>query len=151
MLKIIALGSDHAGFELKEKIKQYLEKRKLKIKDYGCYSEESVDYPDYAEKVARTVANGKAEKGIVICGTGIGMSMAANKVLGIRAALCWNEETAEMSRKHNDANILCLGARMIDHEKALRIVDIWLKTNFEGGRHRRRVNKISIIEKSVDQ
>lgn len=147
MLKIIALGSDHAGFELKEKIKVHLQAKKLDVKDQGCFSGESVDYPDYAEKVARTVANGKAEKGIVICGTGIGMSMAANKVLGIRAALCWNEEAAELSRKHNDANILCLGARMIDHEKALRIVDIWLKTNFEGGRHGRRVNKISIIEK----
>jgi len=142
---MIALGSDHAGFGLKEKIKQYLEKKGLEIKDYGCFSEESVDYPDYAEKVARAVSSNEAEKGILICGTGIGMSIAANKVSGIRAAVCWDEKSAEMSRRHNDANILCIGARLIDQELALRIVDIWLSTDFDGGRHVKRVKKINAI------
>ncbi|MCD6557707.1 MAG: ribose 5-phosphate isomerase B [Candidatus Aenigmarchaeota archaeon] len=142
---MIALGSDHAGFGLKEKIKQYLEKKGLEIKDYGCFSEESVDYPDYAEKVARAVSSNEAEKGILICGTGIGMSIAANKVSGIRAAVCWDEKSAEMSRRHNDANILCIGARLIDQELALKIVDIWLSTDFDGGRHVKRVKKINAI------
>ncbi|RLI97635.1 MAG: ribose 5-phosphate isomerase B [Candidatus Aenigmatarchaeota archaeon] len=142
---MIALGSDHAGFGLKEKIKQYLEKKGLEIKDYGCFSEESVDYPDYAEKVARAVSSNEAEKGILICGTGIGMSIAANKISGIRAAVCWDEKSAEMSRRHNDANILCIGARLIDQELALRIVDVWLSTGFDGGRHVKRVKKINAI------
>jgi len=100
---------------------------------------------DYAEKVAKAVANGDADRGILVCGTGLGMSMSANKLPGIRAALCWNEKAAEMSRKHNDANVLCLGARLIDHTDALRIVDVWLKTSFDGGRHIKRVEKINKI------
>ncbi len=142
---MIALGSDHAGFELKEKIKKYLEEKKVETKDYGCFSDDPVDYPDYAEKVAKAVANGDADRGILVCGTGLGMSMSANKLPGIRAALCWNEKAAEMSRKHNDANVLCLGARLIDHTDALRIVDVWLKTSFDGGRHIKRVEKINKI------
>lgn len=142
---MIALGSDHAGFELKEKIKKYLEEKKVETKDYGCFSDDPVDYPDYAEKVAKAVANGDADRGILVCGTGLGMSMSANKLPGIRAALCWNEKAAEMSRKHNDANVLCLGARLIDHTDALRIVNVWLKTGFDGGRHIKRVKKINKI------
>jgi len=138
----IALASDHAGYELKMKIKTYLEQLGLSIEDFGAFKTESSDYPDYAVLAARAVAKGKADRGILICATGIGMSIVANKIGGIRAALCTSTEMAEMSRRHNNANVLALGGRSIDHQLALEMVDIWLKTPFEGERHLRRINKI---------
>ncbi|MCD5401805.1 ribose 5-phosphate isomerase B [candidate division NPL-UPA2 bacterium] len=142
----IALGSDHAGWEMKEDLKLYLEKIRYEVKDLGTNSPESVDYPDYALAVARAVARGEAERGIIICGTGIGSSIVANKVPGIRAALCHNDYTAEMSRSHNDANVLCLGERVIDKKSAREIVKVWLATSFSCARHTRRVEKIKKIE-----
>ena len=139
---IVALASDHAGFELKQKIKFFLEQIGVRSEDFGTFKSESVDYPDYGILAARSVAKGKADRGILICGTGIGMSIVANKVRGIRAALCTSPEMAEQSRLHLNANILALGGRITDHELALRMVDIWLKTPFEGDRHLRRINKI---------
>lgn len=141
----IAIGSDHAGFELKSKIKQFLQSDHEVI-DAGVSSEESVDYPDYAEAVARQVVSGKAERGILVCGTGIGMSIAANKIPGIRAALCHDLETARLSREHNDANVLALGGRTTDPHLAMKMVEEWLKTEFNGSRHARRLAKITRIE-----
>ncbi len=146
----IAIAADHGGYELKEKIKEYLESiyandKDVEILDIGTDSDASVDYPMYGKKCAEKVASGQAQKGIVICGTGIGISIAANKVKGIRCALCTNEKMAEMSRKHNDANMLALGGRITDPDTALRIVDVWLKTEFEGGRHKRRVDMLDCI------
>ena len=146
----IAIAADHGGYELKEKIKEYLESiyandKDVEILDIGTDSDASVDYPMYGKKCAEKVASGQAQKGIVICGTGIGISIAANKVKGIRCALCTNEKMAEMSRKHTDANMLALGGRITDPDTALRIVDVWLKTNFEGGRHKRRVDMLDCI------
>jgi len=146
----IAIAADHGGYELKEKIKEHLESiyanyKDVEILDIGTDSDASVDYPMYGKKCAEKVASGQAQKGIVICGTGIGISIAANKVKGIRCALCTNEKMAEMSRKHNDANMLALGGRITDPDTALRIVDVWLKTNFEGGRHKRRVDMLDCI------
>ena len=138
----IAIGSDHGGFKLKEEIKDHLKKRKIAFKDLGTFSEESVDYPDIGKRVARAVASKKYKFGILVCGTGLGMSMVANRVKGIRAALCHNVYTAKMSRAHNDANILCLGGRVLKKALALKIVEAFLKTPFEGGRHLRRVRKI---------
>ena len=143
----IALGADHAGFELKEKIKQHLVERGIAVDDRGTNSPESVDYPDYARIVAEEVTAGHADWGILICGTGIGMSMGANKVAGIRAAKVNSESEAQLSREHNDANVLALGARVLDEGTALNIVDRWLETPFLGGRHQRRVDKIMAIEK----
>jgi len=143
----IAIGSDHAGFELKEKIKKFLEKLGYKYKDFGTDSNESVDYPDYGLKVAESVAKKEFDRGILICGSGIGMCMTANKVPGIRAALCHNVESAKLSREHNDANILTFGSRMIDENTAKDMVKVWLKTKFLGNRHLRRVNKMKEIEK----
>jgi len=143
----IAIASDHAGYELKEKLKRYLLNSGFIIVDFGTHTNRSVDYPDYAFKVAKAVSRRRFDRGILICGTGIGMSIAANKVKGVRAAVCWNEKTAELSRKHNNANILCLGARVIGYRKAKKIVDVWLTTSFEGNRHLRRVRKISQLEK----
>ena len=140
----IAIASDHAGYRLKELIKSSFPDHEFI--DVGTNSEDSCDYPDYAALAGEAVVSGKAERGIVMCGTGIGISVAANKVRGIRAALCFNEFMAEMSRMHNDANVLALGARVIGEDLALRIVDVWLKTSFEGGRHQRRVDKIGKIE-----
>lgn len=142
----IALGSDHAGWEMKEGLKPYLEKISHEIKDLGTNGPESVDYPDYALAVALAVARGEAERGIIICGTGIGSSIVANKVPGVRAALCHNDYTAQMSRAHNDANVLCLGERVIGKDSAREIVKIWLATPFFGTRHARRVEKIKKIE-----
>jgi ribose 5-phosphate isomerase B len=142
----IAIGSDHAGFELKEKIKKLLDELVYKYKDFGTNSNDSVDYPDYGLKVAEGVARKEYDRGILICGSGIGMCMTANKVPGIRAALCHDVETAKLSREHNDANVLTFGARMIDEKTAKDIVKIWLKTEFLGDRHLRRVNKIKDIE-----
>ena len=144
----IALACDHGGYRLKEVIKSYLEELGIEYVDYGTYSEESVDYPDFAFKAAKGIVNGEADRGIFICGTGIGISIAANKVRGIRAALCYNVYAAEMSRRHNDANVLCLGGRVLGEELAKRIVKAWLETPFEGGRHERRINKIHRIEEN---
>ena len=143
---MIAIGSDHGGFELKKEIMKYLEQQGLEYKDFGTYSSDSCDYPIYGEAVARAVAGGECERGIIICGTGIGISISANKVKGIRAALCADCYSAEYTRLHNDANILALGARTTGSGLALKIVDTFLNTKFEGGRHARRVALISEIE-----
>jgi ribose 5-phosphate isomerase B len=143
----IAIASDHAGFELKEKIKKFLDNLGYKYKDFGTDSNESVDYPDYALKVAESVAKKEYDRGILICGSGIGMCMTANKVPGIRAALCHNVEMAKLSREHNDANILTFGSRIIDKKTAKAMVKVWLKTEFLGERHLRRVNKMKEIER----
>ena len=140
---MIAVGADHAGVFLKNDIVKLLEKEGYKVKDFGTYSDESCDYPIYAKAVADAVASGLCEKGILVCGTGIGMSMAANKVKGIRAAVCSEAKSAEMTRRHNDANILCLGARMIDEKTAEELVKIFLSTEFEGGKHLRRISMFS--------
>lgn len=143
---MIALGSDHGGYKLKEAIKKHLDKLGVEYKDFGTNSEESVDYPVYAKKVANSIISGECKRGILCCGTGIGISIAANKVKGIRAAVCTTEFTAEMCRRHNDANILCLGGRVISQEKALQLVEIYLNTPFEGGRHEKRIAGIAEIE-----
>ena len=140
----ISIGADHAGFSVKEKIREYLESKGYRILDKGAYSEESVDYPEFGHAVGNSVKDGESAKGIVVCGSGIGISMAANKVKGIRAALCTTPEHAQISRLHNDANVLAIGARMTDYDVITDIVDIWLNTEFEGGRHSRRVNKIEV-------
>jgi ribose 5-phosphate isomerase B len=147
----IAIASDHAGFELKEKIKKMLEKLGYDYKDFGTYSDEHVDYPDYALKVAESIAKKDYGRGILICGSGIGMCMTANKIPGIRAALCNTVEMAKLSREHNNANILTFGARMIDEDTAKDIVRVWLKTEFLGDRHLRRINKIKEIEKKYNK
>ncbi len=138
----IAIGSDHGGFELKEVIKPLLNELGHQVEDVGCFSTDSVDYPDQAMEVVSLIKSGKAERGILICGTGIGMSIAANRASGIRATLCHELFTAEMSRRHNDSNILCMGGRVIGPGLALEMVKIWLSTPFEGGRHSRRLSKI---------
>lgn len=143
----IAIGCDHGGITLKDSIVNYLEERGVQIEDFGTFGADSVDYPDFAYKVARSVADGKADKGILMCGTGIGISIAANKVNGIRCALCHNTETARLTAMHNDSNILAMGGRVIDADMAVNIVKAWLDTPFEGGRHINRINKISEIEK----
>ncbi len=143
---MIALGADHGGFRLKEAIRKYLDEQHIAYEDFGTYSEESVDYGPIAAKVAHFVADGKAEKGILCCGTGIGISMAANKVKGIRAAVVTNDFCAEMTRRHNDANILCMGGRVIDEETAVRLTKIFLETPFDGGRHAARIAHIAQIE-----
>jgi ribose 5-phosphate isomerase B len=142
----IALGADHAGFELKDKIKQHLSEQGIEVEDEGTNSPDSVDYPDFARKVAETVVDQRATLGILVCGTGIGMAISANKVPGIRAANCDNLFEAQMSREHNDANILALGARVLQPDAAMEIVDKWVKTEFAGGRHQRRLDKIHEIE-----
>ena len=143
---MIAIGSDHGGFELKQEIMKHLAELGLEYKDFGTYTTDSCDYPVYGEAVARAVVGGECEKGIIICGTGIGISIAANKVKGARAALCSECYSAEFTRLHNDANILALGARTTGSGLALKIVDTFLNTEFEGGRHARRVALISEIE-----
>ena len=143
----IALGADHAGYELKDKIKRRLEAEHYDVTDEGTGSPESVDYPDFARKVGEDVAARRADLGILVCGSGIGMAMAANKVPGIRAANVTSEYEAQMSREHNDANVLALGARILDDDKAFAIVEKWLHAEFAGGRHQRRVDKIAEIER----
>ncbi len=138
----ISLGCDHGGYELKELIKKHLESKNIEVEDVGTYSLESVDYPDFGKKAAVLVAEKKVDLGIVVCTTGIGISIAANKVKGVRCALCTNEFTAKMTRLHNDSNMLALGAGVVGNNMAIAIVDTWLSTEFEGGRHERRVNKI---------
>lgn len=140
---MIAIGCDHGGFELKQEIIKYLEENKVEFKDYGCYDMNSVDYPEYAKKVANAVADGEAEKGILICGTGIGISIAANKIKGIRAALCHDCFSAQATREHNDANILAMGGRIVGPGLAVKIVDIFLNTPFSNDeRHIRRIAQI---------
>ena len=135
----LAIGADHGGFELKEAVKKHLTEKGYVCKDFGAYSTDSVDYAPIAAKAARAVASGEAERGVFCCSTGIGISIAANKVKGIRAALCTNAYCAEMTRRHNDSNILAMGGRVIDEETAVKLADIFLHTPFEGGRHARRV------------
>jgi len=142
----IAIGADHAGFEVKEQIKKQLEEMNLEVTDLGTNSLDSVDYPDYGAAVGREVAAGKADEGIVVCGSGIGIAIAANKVHGIRAAQAWNEETARLARQHNDANVLSIGARVIPEAEIPKIVAAWFDAKFEGGRHAGRVAKISKLE-----
>jgi RpiB/LacA/LacB family sugar-phosphate isomerase len=147
----ISIGADHAGFGLKQKIKQMLEQAGMSVDDRGTDSTESVDYPDFALKVGEEVSHGRADCGILVCGTGIGMAIAANKVPGIRAANVTTEHEAQLSREHNDANILALGARVLDEPTALKIVNLWLHTQFVGGRHLGRVQKIAAIERQEQQ
>jgi ribose 5-phosphate isomerase B len=145
----IAIGADHAGFELKEQLRAALQAKGLEVQDFGTNSGESTDYPDYAAKVAGTVATGKADRGILVCSTGVGMSIAANKVPGIRAALGTNEEEVRLTREHNDANVLTLGAKFMNEPEAAKLVDVFLVTGFDGGRHQRRLDKITAIEQSI--
>ena len=142
----IVIGSDHAAYELKEAIKEKLISEGHEVIDVGCDSTESVDYPKYGHAVGRTVASGEAERGIAVCGSGIGISIACNKVPGIRAALCTSVEMAEMCRRHNNANVVCMGARMISQELAFDIIDKWMTTDFEGGKHERRINEIEDLD-----
>lgn len=145
----IGIGSDHGGYELKEYIKEYLYEEGIDYVDFGTNSLDSVDYPDYGEKLSRAVVSGEVDRGIAICGTGIGISIACNKVKGIRCALCENIYSARMSVEHNNANILALGGRVIGKDLAIEIVSTWLDSKFQGGRHERRVNKISSIETNL--
>ena len=138
----LAIGSDHRGVRYKALITQLLEAAGHTVQDFGTSGEDSVDYPDYALPVARSVASGESDRGVLICGTGLGVRMAANRVKGVRAALCLNESMAETSRSHNDSNVLCLGQDMIDEPTMRRIVDKWLTTEFQGGRHERRLRKM---------
>jgi len=142
----IALASDHAGYAEKERLKSLLEEMGIEFEDLGAVSEESVDYPDYARKVAERVAKGEAEQGVLVCGSGTGMAIAANKVHGVRAAVAWNEDVARLARQHNDANVLALGARTTPQDEIQRIIRAWFATKFDGGRHAARVDKIKQIE-----
>lgn len=142
----IALGSDHAGYAEKEKLKPVLDELGVEYEDFGAVSEESVDYPDFAAKVGKKVADGEFEQGILVCGSGTGMAIAANKVHGVRAAVAWNEETARLARQHNNANVLALGARTTPEGTIPAIVKSWFDADFEGGRHQKRVDKISELE-----
>ena len=144
---MIALGSDHGGYDLKERVKAYLDQEKIPYKDFGCDSKESCDYPVFGKAAAEAVASGECDKGIVICTTGIGISITANKVKGIRCALCSDPLSAEMTRRHNDSNMLAMGAGMVGPNLAERIVQVFLNTEFEGGRHARRVGLITDMEK----
>jgi ribose 5-phosphate isomerase B len=145
---LVGIGSDHGGFSLKEDIKQFLTEKGIEYQDFGTYSAESVDYPDISRAVAEAVAGAKCDRGIILCGTGIGVCIAANKVKGIRAALCHDTFSAQMSREHNDANVLTMGGRVIGFGLARAVVDKWLTTEFAGGgRHARRVSKISELER----
>lgn len=144
----IALGSDHGGFALKQDVIKYLESKGIEYKDFGTYSTASCDYPEFGEAAAKAVASGECDRGIVICTTGIGISIAANKVKGIRCALCSEPLSAEMTRRHNDANMLAMGGGMINKNMAERIVEVFLNTQFEGGRHQRRIDIISKMEEN---
>ena len=141
----IAIGCDHGGYELKLAVKKHLEEKGCEVVDYGCHSTESVDYPVYGEKVGRAVAGGECELGVLICGTGIGISLAANRVKGVRAAVCSEPYSAEMTRRHNNANIIAFGARVVGEGTAMTIVDAFLGAQFEGGRHARRVDMLEAI------
>ena len=139
---MLLVASDHAGFALKEELKQDLAARGIEYRDLGPDSADSVDYPDYAHRLAAAIERGEAERGLLVCGSGQGMAMTANRHPGVRAALAWSEESARLSRQHNDANVLSLAGRLTAPEDAKRILDVWLETPFEGGRHERRVGKI---------
>lgn len=141
----IAIGSDHGGFELKDKIVKHLKTRGFEVKDFGTFSADSCDYPKIGKEVASNVNSKNADRGILVCGSGIGMSIAANRFKDVRAALCWDLKTAELSRQHNNANVLCLGERVIDNDLAIKMVDLWLKTQFEGGRHQKRVDMLKEV------
>lgn len=143
MKEIIPIASDHAGYELKEEVKKYLSSKNIETKDFGTFSTESVDYPDFAHQVGSAINRGDFSRGIVICGSGNGVQMTVNKYPNVRCALCWNEEIAKLARQHNDANIISMPARFVSTELALKMVDIFLNTLFEGGRHLRRVEKIN--------
>jgi len=143
---MLAIGSDHAAFDFKEEIKKYLDDKGIAYKDLGCYTKDRVDYPAIAETVAQAVACGEYEKGLLFCGTGVGMCISANKVKGIRAVVCSEPYSAKLSRQHNDTNILTMGSRVVGPELAKMIIDMWLNTSFEGGRHARRVEMIAEIE-----
>jgi ribose 5-phosphate isomerase B len=138
----LGVASDHAGFGLKEDIKKLLESEGHSVEDFGCYNEESCDYPDYAHKLSEALAENSLERGVFVCGTGLGMSYTANRYKGVRAALCTSAEMAKMSREHNDANALVLGSRIIEADLAREILKVWLETPFEGGRHLKRIRKI---------
>ncbi|WP_054251492.1 ribose 5-phosphate isomerase B [Neofamilia massiliensis] len=138
----ISIGSDHAGFDLKEQLKNYLEEEGYEVIDEGCYSHESVDYPDFGKKVGKRVADKEADRGLVVCGSGIGISIAANKVSGIRCALVSEPLSARLARQHNDANVLALGGRLTGLEMAKECLKVFLQTDFEGGRHQRRIDKL---------
>ena len=142
----IALASDHAGFETKQVVRKYLETSGFEVLDFGTNSTASVDYPEYAEKVAVAVRDASVDRGVLVCGTGIGMCIAANKVHGIRAAAPWSEDTARLSREHNDSNVLCLSGRHYDASLAISLLKTWLGTPFDGGRHQRRIDQINGIE-----
>ena len=144
----IALASDHAGYAEKERLKPLLTELGLEVEDFGTVSEDSVDYPDYARKVAEAVARGEAEQGMLVCGSGTGMAITANKVPGVRAAVAWSEETARLARQHNDANVLTIGARVTPQEEIPKIVRAWFGSHFDGGRHAARVEKIKQLEAS---
>ena len=146
---MIVLGSDHGGLELKEAIRAALAARGLDVSDYGTDNGDSVDYPDFAEKVAGAVSRGVAELGVLVCGTGIGMSIVANKFPGVRAALATDEFMAQMAKEHNNANILVLGGRVLTAEKAVKLVNVWLDAHYEGGRHQRRLDKIAQLETAL--
>jgi len=143
-MKIIPIGADHAGFQLKEQVSQYLQDLGYEVKDFGCFSEQSIDYPDYAHPVAELIEANPGMRGILICGSGNGINMTANKHSGIRSALCWKREIAELARLHNNANVLALPARFISVEEAKEMVEAFLTTEFEGGRHQKRVDKIAL-------
>jgi ribose 5-phosphate isomerase B len=145
-MPVIALGADHAGFALKEDLKTWLSARGHDVRDFGTTSLDSVDYPDYAAQVARAVAEGEAQRGVLVCGSGLGMAIAANKVPGVRAVACYDPELARLSREHNDANVLTLGGRFTDKEAALAILAVWLETRFAGGRHARRVEMLTALD-----
>ncbi|MGM0396007.1 MAG: ribose 5-phosphate isomerase B [Bacillota bacterium] len=143
---IVGIGSDHGGFELKEEMKKFMEKSGYQVKDFGTHSLESVDYPDYGKKVGAAVAAGEIDRGVVICGTGIGISISANKVKGVRAALCGDTYSARLSREHNNANVIAMGGRVLGVDLAKDILSVYLNSEFQEGRHKRRVNKITEIE-----
>jgi len=148
-MKIILIASDHAGFNLKEKLKSYLAKIGYLAKDLGTYCKDSCDYPDFAASLARNISRGKYKQGILICKSGIGNSIVANRFPGVRAALCYNAKAARLSREHNDSNVLVLGSGFVNEKSAKRILNIWLATAFQGGRHLRRLNKIKKIDKKT--
>ena len=139
----VAIGSDHAGYLLKEKIKKFLDKKNIEFTDFGTFKEESVDYPEYAYKVGNAIINSEADMGILICGSGMGMCITANKIKGIRAASPYNKETAKLSRLHNNSNVICLGSRTLEDEEVMDLIDTWLNTSFEGGCHEKRINLIN--------
>lgn len=151
MAERIIIGADHAGFSLKEKLKGFLAEKGLDVVDAGTYSGDPVDYPDFGRKVAESISSGVMKRGILICGSGIGMSITANRFPGVRGALCLDAEAARLSRRHNDSNVLILAGRRTDDETAKEIVTAWLETDFEGGRHRTRLDKIAKIEAQIAQ